>query len=188
MPGIPLVPQILRKVLDFHVAKWKCTESSASEGRGELGLLPCQGQSGVSGQLTLSGSAEVVDLGEHVAVKVKRLRLSCSASLLALADACLSAAWAGAAEAGADHRYLSLVVTPRAAVLAWEVSLLLQSPADGSSALLFFLPSAFARLTSFNISPRNKRTEFLLQNIPAPSCQCLLRAVENETKLQILIC
>lgn len=36
--------------------------------------------------------------------------------------------------------------------------------------LQFFLPSAFARLTFFNMSPRNKRTKFFLQNIPAPSC------------------
>lgn len=58
MPGIPLVPQTLKKILHFHMAWWKHTEASASEGMEELELLPCQGRTGVSWQLVLVGVSQ----------------------------------------------------------------------------------------------------------------------------------
>lgn len=67
-----------------------------------------------------------------MALKVKRLHLRCSASLLALAELCCLS---GCCCTRWCFRYC-----PRAAILAWEVSLLLQSPTDVSSALALLLP------------------------------------------------
>lgn len=51
-------PQTLKKILHFHMAWWKHTETSASEGREELELLPYQGRTEVSQQLALVGVSQ----------------------------------------------------------------------------------------------------------------------------------
>lgn len=86
VPGIPLVPQILKEILHFPVAKWKHRGFSLRRERG-AGAAAVPGKDwGFSAAHTLRGEPEVVDLGEHLGVKVRRHHLSLSGSLLALAE------------------------------------------------------------------------------------------------------
>lgn len=86
VPGIPLVPQILKKILYFHVAGWKHGGFSLRRERG-AGAAAMPGKDwAFSAAHTLRGEPEVVDPGEHLDVTLKRHHLSLSASLLALAE------------------------------------------------------------------------------------------------------
>lgn len=86
VPGIPLVPQSLRKILHFHVARWKHRGFILRRERG-AGAAAMPGKDwGFSVAHALRSEPEVVDLGEHLDVKLKRHHLSLSASLLGLAE------------------------------------------------------------------------------------------------------
>lgn len=86
VPGIPLVPQILKEILHFPVARWKHRGFSLRRERG-AGAAAVPGKDwGFSAAHTLRAEPEVVDLGEHLGVKVRRHHLSHSGSLLALAE------------------------------------------------------------------------------------------------------